>query len=166
VGYGAIAKRLAELLAPFGLRLIGFRRYPRREEPIEVHPVAEVDGWLSRADWVIDTLPATNDTAGFFDRARFSAMKPGAVFINIGRGTTVDQAALRAALRGHLRAAYLDVTSPEPLPPEDSLWFEPSCFITPHVAGGHEDEYDHLVALFLSNLDRFLRGQPLTGRVY
>ena len=165
-GYGAIAKRLAELLAPFGLHLVGFRRRPRGDEPIEVLPVAELFDWLPRADWVIDILPAASDTAGFFDGARFAAMKPGAIFINIGRGATVDQHALLAALRGHLRAAYLDVTSPEPLPPEHPLWSTPNCFITPHVAGGHGDEYDRLVALFLANLDRYLRGLPLAGRVY
>jgi phosphoglycerate dehydrogenase-like enzyme len=166
VGYGAIAKWLAELLAPFGLRVVGFRRRPRGDEPTRVRPVAELDDWLPRADWVIDILPAASDTAGFFDGARFSAMKPGAAFMNIGRGSTVDQSALHAALRGHLRAAYLDVTTPEPLPPEHPLWSAPNCIITPHVAGGHGDEYDRLVALFLANLDRFVRGQSLTGRVY
>jgi phosphoglycerate dehydrogenase-like enzyme len=166
VGYGAIAKRLAELLAPFGLHLVGFRRRPRGDESIEVHAIAELAGWLPRADWVIDILPAAGDTAAFFDGPRFAAMKPGAIFINIGRGATVDQTSLLAALRGHLRAAYLDVTVPEPLPPEHPLWTQPNCIITPHVAGGHEDENDRLVALFLSNLDRFVRGQALAGRVY
>jgi len=166
VGYGAIAKRLAELLAPFGLNLIGFRRRPRGDEPMAVHPVTELPQWLPRADWVIDILPAAIDTAGFFDGAKLGAMKPGASFINIGRGTTVDQAALLAVLRGPLRAAYLDVTVPEPLPPEHPLWSTPNCFITPHVAGGHEDENDRLVALFLANLARYQRGQPLMGRVY
>jgi len=166
VGYGAIAKRLAELLAPFGLRLVGFRRRPRGDEPIDVHAMAELSKWLPRADWVIDILPAAGDTAGFFDSTRFAAMKPGAMFINIGRGATVDQSALLAALRGNLRAAYLDVTIPEPLPPEHPLWTQPNCIITPHVAGGHEDENDRLVALFLDNLDRFVRGQALAGRVY
>ena len=166
VGYGAIAKRLAELLSPFGLRLVGFRRRPRGDEPIEVRPVVELGEWLSSADCVVDILPAATETAGFFDEAKFTAMKPGATFIKIGRGAKVDEAALLAALRDRLGAAYLDVTSIEPLPPEHPLWSAPNCFITPHVAGGHGDEYSRLVALFLENLDRFLRGQPLVGRVY
>ena len=166
VGYGAIAKRLAELLSPFGLHVIGFRRRPRGDEPMTVYRVAELSHWLPRADWVIDILPAAIDTVGFFDGAKFAAMKPGASFINIGRGTTVDQAALLAALRTPLRAAYLDVTVPEPLPPEHPLWSTLNCIITPHMAGGHEDEDDRLVALFLTNLDRYQRGQPLAGRVY
>ena len=166
VGYGAIAKRLAELLGPFGVHVIGFRRHPRGDEPIDVRPVGELDVWLPRADVVIDILPAAPDTVGFFANARFAAMRPGAIFINIGRGTTVDQDALVAALRSHLRAAYLDVTTPEPLPPEHPLWTAPRCHITPHVAGGHGDEYERLVALFLDNFQRFVQGQPLRGRIY
>jgi phosphoglycerate dehydrogenase-like enzyme len=117
---------------------------------IEVHAMADLGDWLPRADWVIDILPAASDTAGFFDGARFAAMKPGSIFINIGRGATVDQTALLAALRGHLRAAYLDVTTPEPLPPEHPLWTAPNCILTPHVAGGHEDENDRL---WLTSMD-------------
>ena len=166
VGYGAIAKRLAELLGPFGLHVIGFRRHPRGDEPIDVKPVGELDACLPRADVVIDLLPAAPDTVGFFGPTKFSAMKPGAIFINIGRGTTVDQDALIAALRSHLRAAYLDVTTPEPLPHAHPLWTAPRCHITPHVAGGHSDEYERLVILFLDNFQRFLQAQPLRGRIY
>ncbi len=166
VGYGAIARRLAELLAPFGVAVLGFRRRPRGDEPIRVLPVAELDRWLPGADFVVDILPAAADTVEFFGPARFALMKPGATFVNIGRGATVDQEALAAALRGRLGAAYLDVTTPEPLPPGHPLWDQPNCFITPHVAGGHGDEYDRLVAHFLDNLGRFLGGHPLAGRVY
>ena len=166
VGYGAIAARLAELLAPFGMKLVGFRRTPRGDETVEVHPVKDLSAWLPTADFVIDMLPAHSDTVDFFAAKRFAEMKPGAIFINIGRGASVDQAALLAALRGDLRAAYLDVVTPEPLPPEHPLWTQRGCTITPHVAGGHGDEYDRLVTLFLGNFRRFLHGQPLLGRVY
>jgi phosphoglycerate dehydrogenase-like enzyme len=166
VGYGAIAKRLAELLGPFGVRVIGFRRHPRGDEPIDVRSVGELDAWLPRADVVVDILPAAPDTVGFFTHARFAAMRPGAIFLNIGRGATVNQDALVEALRSHLRAAYLDVTTPEPLPPEHPLWTAPRCHITPHVAGGHGDEYERLVALFLDNFQRFEQAQPLRGRIY
>jgi phosphoglycerate dehydrogenase-like enzyme len=166
VGYGAIAVRLAELLAPFGMKRVGFRRKPRGDEAIEVHPVDQLPAWLPSGDFVIDLLPAHSDTVEFFDARKFALMKPGATFINMGRGATVEQSALLAALRGELRAAYLDVMTPEPLSPQHPLWTEPRCFITPHVGGGHADEYDRLVALFLANFQRFLHGQPLTGRVY
>ena len=137
VGFGSIGARLAELLVPFGVRVVAFRRRPRGDEPVATRPVTDLPAWLPRADFVIDLLPAAVDTADFFDAAKFAAMKPEAVFINIGRGTTVEQDALLDALRGKLRAAYLDVTLPEPLPPEHPLWSEPKCVITPHVAGGH-----------------------------
>lgn len=166
VGYGAIAARLAELLTPFRMKVVGFRRTTRGDEAIEVHPVNELVSWLPRADFVVNLLPAHSDTVEFFDTIKFAAMKPGAVFINMGRGGTVEQSALLAALRGDLRAAYLDVMSPEPLPPEHPLWTQKNCHITPHVGGGHGDEYDRLVKHFLANFQRFLHGQPLSGRVY
>src|SRR5205823_8220723 len=88
---------------------------------------------LHKADHVIDALPEADQTRGFFDERLFSQMKRGAIFYNIGRGATVDQTALQTALESnHLAAAYLDVTTPEPLPPEHPLWRVPNCFITPH----------------------------------
>lgn len=166
VGYGSIAARLAELLAPLRVKLVGFRRTPRGDEAIEVHPVDKLMTWLPHGDFVVNLLPAHSDTVEFFDTIKFAAMKPGAVFINLGRGATVEQSALLAALRGELRAAYLDVMSPEPLPPTHPLWTQRNCYITPHVGGGHGDEYDRLVQHFLANFQRFVHGQALSGRVY
>jgi phosphoglycerate dehydrogenase-like enzyme len=166
VGYGAIARRLAQLLAPFGLDVVGVRREPRGDESIPIVPVAQIDQLLGRAHHVIDMLPANGESNRFFDRARLGAIRRGAVFYNIGRGTTVDQDALVDALRaGQLRAAYLDVTDPEPLPPEHPLWAEPGCTITPHAAGGHHDEKARIVRHFLANFARHLAGQPLLDRV-
>jgi phosphoglycerate dehydrogenase-like enzyme len=82
------------------------------------------------------------------DAQRFAAMKPGARFYNIGRGSTVEQGALLRVLEsGTLALAYLDVTDPEPLPPEHPLWTAPNCFITPHTAVGHKGEFDAGAAL-------------------
>ena len=98
---------------------------------------AEAARALGEADVVVDLLPGGAGTHRAFDAARLASLKPGAVFINIGRGSTVDQDALAAALAGgRLGAAYLDVTEPEPLPPDHALWSTPRCFITPHTAGG------------------------------
>ena len=117
------------------------------------------------ADHVVNALPAGGNTDRFFDAHRFARMKRGVRFYNVGRGTTVDQAALLQALRsGHVAAAYLDVTNPEPPPPDDPIWREPGCYITPHSAGGHDNEPDRLVEHFLSNLERFVRGEPLLDR--
>ena len=167
VGYGAIGKRLAELLAPLHMKVVAYRRKRRGDEAIPVISAPELDRILANeADHIVNILPDSEETRHFFDTARFSAMKPGAIFYNIGRGTTVDQAALQNALRsGRLKAAWLDVTDPEPLPDSHALWAEPNCHITPHTAGGHTDEAGTLVRHFLRNLDRFVRGEPLVDRV-
>jgi phosphoglycerate dehydrogenase-like enzyme len=167
IGYGAIGKRLAELLRPFNVRVLAFRRKPRGDEGIPMVNAGELNDALAKeADHVVNILPDSAETRQFFDAARFNAIKPGAIFYNIGRGTTVDQEALLAALRfGQVGAAWLDVTDPEPLPDDHPLWAEPNCFITPHIAGGHTGETIALVRHFLGNLDRFVRGEPLLDQV-
>jgi phosphoglycerate dehydrogenase-like enzyme len=96
----------------------------------------------------------------------FEQFRPGAAFYNIGRGSTVDQAALGDALStGRVRAAYLDVTDPEPLPAEHPLWRAPGCIITPHSAGGHAGEAGRLIGHFAGNLLRFSSGAALSDRV-
>jgi phosphoglycerate dehydrogenase-like enzyme len=166
VGFGAIARRLAELLAPFSVEVVGVRRNPRGDEGLPMVRLAEVERLLARSHHVVDILPANDETYRFFDRARFGAMRAGAVFYNIGRGSTVDQEALLDGLgTDRLRAAYLDVTDPEPPPPAHPLWSVPNCVITPHAAGGHADEPERLVEHFLTNLARFQRDEALLDRV-
>ena len=121
---------------------------------------------LGAADHVVDILPGGPETTQFFDATLLGQLKPGAVFYNIGRGSTVDQMALCSALEaGRLRAAYIDVTDPEPLPAEHPLWRAPRCTITPHSAGGHAEEEARLVAHLLRNLERFAAGSALLDRV-
>jgi phosphoglycerate dehydrogenase-like enzyme len=167
IGYGAIGKRLTELLKPFHVRVIAFRRKPRGDEGIPMVNADELNDALAKeADHVVNILPDSAETRRFFDAKRFEVVKPGTTFYNIGRGTTVDQEALLAVLRsGRLGAAWLDVTDPEPLPDNHPLWAESNCFITPHIAGGHTGEAITLVRHFLGNLDRFVRGEPLLDRV-
>ena len=163
VGYGAIARRLAELLALFGMKVIGFRRTP--SEP-GVLPIAELDQWLPRADHVVNILPASDQTNGFFNADRFARLKPDANYYNIGRGSTNDESALEAALKQRqFAAAYIDAFDTEPLPPEHPLWTTPNCHITTHTGGGHSDEYERHVETFLENLRRFLAGEPLIDRI-
>lgn len=165
-GYGAIAARLTELLAPYHMRVVGVRRNVRGDEPIEMVAEAEADQMLPQADHVINMLPESPASLVYFGADRFRRMKRGARFYNIGRGPTVDQPALIAALTsGQLDAAYLDVTDPEPLPPEHPLWSAPNCFICPHTGGGHREESVRLVRHFLANLAAFESGEPLVDRV-
>jgi phosphoglycerate dehydrogenase-like enzyme len=166
LGYGAIIRRLADLLAPFKMNLIAVRRKKTGDEPIKVITEAELDAHLPHADHVVSALPANAGTEKFVNAARLAAMKRGAVFYNVGRGSTVDQDALLEALTsGHLAAAYLDVTTPEPLPPSHPLWAAPNCHITPHTAGGHVDEKERLVRHFADNLRCFLASEPLNDRI-
>jgi phosphoglycerate dehydrogenase-like enzyme len=167
-GLGSIASRLVTLLRPFEVSIVGLRRRVSGDEPVPTHAwgSAEAARALAAADTVIDVLPGNASTRHAFDAARLAGLKPGAVFINIGRGSTVDQDALRVALEaGRLGAAYLDVTEPEPLPPEHPLWTTSGCHVTPHAAGGHADEGERLVRHFLENLGRFMSGQPLLDAV-
>lgn len=166
VGYGAIGKRLTELLAPFAMLVMAHRRRVRGDEGVRVVDTNDLQESLKQADHVVNILPDSLQTQHFFDAERFARMKPGSVFYNIGRGATVDQDALLQALRsGHLQAAWLDVTDPEPLADDHPLLTQPNCFITPHVAGGHHHEAVTFVRHFLSNLGRFERGEPLRDRV-
>lgn len=165
VGFGSIALRLVELLAPLGPRVLGVRRNPTGREPVPTIRIAELAERLPELDHVVNILPGGAETRRFFDARLFERMQYGTVFYNIGRGSTVDQDALVAALRDRVRAAYLDVTDPEPLPPEHPLWSAPNCFITPHSAGGTYDEDTRLERHFIDNLARYVNGEPLIDRV-
>ncbi len=166
VGFGAIALRLSALLAPFEMKLIGVRRQLGGDEPIAMIALEQLDDYLPLADHVVNLLPSNASTAKLMDARRFGLMKPGARFYNIGRGTTVDQDALLDVLNsGRLGAAYLDVTDPEPLPPEHPLWTAPNCYITPHTAGGDAREPWRLIEHFLANLKRFTAGEALLNQV-
>jgi phosphoglycerate dehydrogenase-like enzyme len=166
LGYGAIGRRVVELLRPFDIRVVAYRRKARGDETIPVITEDQLPGALARADHVLNILPESDETRHFFHRKRFASLKPGAVFYNIGRGATVDQDSLLEVLNsGRLEAAWLDVTDPEPLPEIHPLRGAPNCYITPHIAGGHTGEPKTLVQHFLKNLDRYVRGEPLLNRI-
>jgi phosphoglycerate dehydrogenase-like enzyme len=165
LGLGAIARRLLELLAPMKVNAIAVRRTVCGREPIPTFPYTKLRELIPQADHIVNLLPANPTTERLFDADCVAAMRHTALFYNIGRGTTVDQIALQAALEtGRIGGAYLDVTDPEPLPPDHPLWRLPNCCISPHSAGGHSDEFERLVRHFLANLRRFERSEPLLDR--
>jgi phosphoglycerate dehydrogenase-like enzyme len=167
LGYGSIGRRVAELLGPLKMEITAVRRKVRGDEAVRVRPIEELSALLPGADHVINILPGGAATEKFFGAQKFAMMKKGAIFYNVGRGTTVDQAALRQALlKGQVAAAYLDVTDPEPLAAGDPLWTTANCFITPHTAGGAADEFDRVVRHFLENLARYAAGSELRDRVF
>ncbi|MDQ8198102.1 D-2-hydroxyacid dehydrogenase [Pelagicoccus enzymogenes] len=166
LGFGAIGRRLAELLAPFEMQLTAYRRTPRGDEGMPVVSESELPAALAAADHVVNILPDSEATKHFFNAERFAQLKPSSVFYNIGRGTTVDQDALVEALKNQqLREAWLDVTDPEPLPLDHPLRQQSNCFITPHTAGGFAGEAEACVDHFLKNLARFEKGETLENRV-
>jgi phosphoglycerate dehydrogenase-like enzyme len=167
LGFGAIARRLVELLRPLEMNIIAVRREIRGDESIKVMQTSRVDELLPLADHVVNILPANEDTNNFLSADRLANLKHGAIVYNIGRGTTLDQNALMRGLGcGRIAAAYLDVTQPEPLPPDHPLWQTPNCFITPHIGGGHDDEKERQVKHFLDNLRRFEMGESLRNLVW
>jgi len=166
LGFGTIAARLVEMLAPFKMKITVMRRQPRGNETISTVTKENLDGPLATADHVVNILPDNSDSIRFITKARLEQMKQGAIFYNIGRGRTVDQDALAESLRAnHLAAAWLDVTDPEPLPEGHPLLALPNCFITPHTAGGHHKEAETLVRHFLGNFQRFVQHKPLSNRI-
>jgi phosphoglycerate dehydrogenase-like enzyme len=166
VGYGAIGQILASLLAPFTPHITAFRRSPRGHEPIHTLPYSALDPLLPTFDHLVSILPGGPETTDFFSAPRFAAMKPTAAFYNIGRGTTVHQPSLATALRSsQISAAWLDVTTPEPLPPNHELWHLPNCHITPHTAGGFTAERDTQIDNFITQLTRYTSNQPLQDRI-
>lgn len=166
LGFGAIGRRLVELLRPLRMNLMAVRRDVKGDEPIHVVDVSQVDELLPVADHVVNILPANERTKNFLNAARLGSLKRGAIVYNIGRGVTLDQEVLKRELdSGRLGAAYLDVTDPEPLPPDHPLWTTRNCYITPHSGGGHSNEKERQVKHFLANLRRFEQREELVNLV-
>ena len=163
LGYGAIGQLIDARLAAFEVEVVKVRRTPG---PGTLGP----EEWRARLgdfDWVILAVPATPDTDAMIGAAELAAMKPSAVLINIARGAVVDQEALIAALaEKRLAAAFLDVTTPEPLPADDPLWNLPNAHVTMHLSGRAQDKmFARSVERFLANLDLWHRGEPVEPQV-
>jgi phosphoglycerate dehydrogenase-like enzyme len=164
VGYGEIGRAVGDRLRALGVRVTGVRRQPS-EEPDITGP----DEWrdrLAEFDWVLTTAALTPHTRHMFGAQEFAQMCSTAWFVNVARGGLVDHAALAIALAsGRPCGAYLDVTEPEPLPSDHPLWGMPNVFITGHSAGRSPRSRERYVSLFLDNLARFQRGEPLLNVV-
>ena len=164
IGVGGIGGATAQHCAHFGMRVIGIdpRVVERPAGVDELYPPEELDDHLGRSDFVIITAPQTPGTQGLMDAARFRRMKPTAVLINIGRGTTVKLDDLTEALcEGIIGGAALDVFEIEPLPPDHPLWQAPNFLMTPHLAGRGPYLEERRLDLLLENCGRMARGDEL-----
>ncbi|MHB1021777.1 MAG: 2-hydroxyacid dehydrogenase [Acidobacteriaceae bacterium] len=161
VGYGAIGAAVEARLQGFGVQIVRVARSVREG----VHAIAEVSTLLPTADVIVLIVPLTTETRGMVTAEVIAKMKPGALLVNAARGPVVVTDALVAALEeGRIRAA-VDVTDPEPLPPEHPLWSAPNCLITPHVAASTTGFLERAYALASAQVHRYVKGEPLENVV-
>jgi phosphoglycerate dehydrogenase-like enzyme len=168
VGLGGIGTEVAKRANGFGMRVTATRASaaPRPEFVDYVGGPAELAKLAGDADVVVNCTPLVPSTEGLFDARFFDAMKPGGIFINVGRGRSVVQADLVAALQdGRLAGAGLDVTDPEPLPASDPLWKLPNVIITPHMSASSDRVFERVFLLARENLRRYVAGEPLLSVV-
>ena len=167
LGVGSIGAHLAAAVKPFGVRLLGYTLHSEDCPAVDrYYHGADLHVFAAACDYLVCTLPNTPQTYHLIDAALLAAMQPHAVLINVGRGATVDERALVAALEsGSLGGAVLDVFEQEPLPPDHPLWRQENVIVTPHLAGHIEHHFDNVVELFAENLRRYRAGEPLLNLV-
>jgi len=183
IGYGSIGRELARIASgAFGMTVLACKRDPAQRVdtgyalpgtgdpsgsiPAAWYSPADLRTLLARSDVVVNCAPLTPATRGMIGPRELEAMKPGAFFINVGRGASVDEAALAAALReGRLGGAAVDVFAQEPPPRGHPLYALESVIVSPHVSGFLPSYDDKCVELFAENLRRFLDRQPLLNLV-
>jgi phosphoglycerate dehydrogenase-like enzyme len=167
ISLGHTGRELARLAGCFGMRVIGTKRNIEGVNLVSLgaerlYPWTDLKPMLSQADFVVLCVPHTSETTALIGEEELAAMKNGSMLINVARGVIVDQTALISALQsGHLGAAALDVTTPEPLPADSPLWDMPNVLISPHSASTVDAENEKLTNLFCENLRNYLDGKSL-----
>ena len=168
VGVGAMGLAAAKRARQLDMRVIGVRRSGRpRRDVEEMYDLTSLDRVLTRADFLLLTIPLTPETEGLIGRRELDLLKPDACLINMSRAGVVDYGALVGKLtRGELKGALLDVFDPEPLSAQSPLWRTANLVLTPHVGSDDNDRYmPKTLDLIFNNIDRYLRGRPLRNRV-
>jgi D-3-phosphoglycerate dehydrogenase len=164
VGFGGVGRRLAQLLQPWKTRILATDMFPV-DRPAYVKALWPADclgDLLAQSDIVVLSLPLNASTRGIIGAPALAQMKRGALLANMARGPLVVERDLVAALAsGQLAGAVMDVTDPEPLPPESKLWEMPNVIITPHVGGQSASRIDDMTRMFCENLRRWRSGRPL-----
>ena len=170
LGTGDIGQEAAVRLRAFApARLSGVNRGGRNPSGLfdTIVPISQIESILPGSDILILSLPGTAETDGLLDAKRLSLLPDGALVVNVGRGTVIDQLALERELRAGRLYAALDVFEREPIPADASLWDCPNLLITPHAAGGMSLPHtrERIVSLFLRDFDNYCAGRPLEKRV-
>ncbi len=162
-GFGSIGQTLAPVLSALGANVRGVAQTAGERSGFETITDAELPAALAETDLLVMVLPATEATHHALNAKRLAQLNPDAFVVNVGRGSTVEETALTAALSsGHLAGAALDVTEVEPLPPESPLWDAPRLLLTPHAAGGRPVGADELIS---ANVAALHEGNPLRNVV-
>jgi phosphoglycerate dehydrogenase-like enzyme len=169
IGIGSIGLAVAERAQAFGMRITGVRRRPGSGAPSYIERVLGADRLndaLDGADVVVIAAPSVPATARLLGAEQFARVNRGAILVNVGRAQIVDTAAMISALEhGQLGGAVLDVFDREPLDPSSPLWSMPNVIVTPHSAGFRATHWADVVDLFVANVRRFQRGEPLRNVV-
>jgi phosphoglycerate dehydrogenase-like enzyme len=161
VGIGVSGIAIGEALTAFGMKVIGVTRTPRDIPGFaSVMHTDRLTEAIGRVDFVINVLPANPENLNLFTAKVFAAMKPTGFFVNVGRGETVDEAALIEALRDkRIAGAALDVFRSRPLPPDSPLWDMPNVVITPQIGGFVAEYEDYVMPILIDNMRLFLAGR-------
>ncbi|AFZ73628.1 D-2-hydroxyacid dehydrogenase [Natronobacterium gregoryi] len=169
VGLGSIGQAIAQRLEGFEVETIGVRYTPEKGGPTDEVVGLEtgtIHDAFARSEYVVLACPLTDETRRLVDGEAFATLPPEAVLVNVARGGIVDTDALVDALqRNAIRGAALDVTDPEPLPPEHPLWDLGNCFITPHTGGHTPNHWDRLADVVAHNVEALEHGGDLENVV-
>jgi phosphoglycerate dehydrogenase-like enzyme len=167
LGLGKTGQAVARVAQALGMEVVGLRARPAPTPHVDrVEPIERLEAVLAVADFVVVCLPLTPATRGLLGDSAFQTMKPGAVLVDVSRGTIVQQAALVGALiSGRLKGAVLDVFESEPLLKDNPLWDLENVIVTPHCSSVYAGWERRSVEMFCDNLDRWKRGAPLQNVV-
>lgn len=163
IGHGPIGRDIARLLEALGLRVHKLRHRPQPgDAAVGIHGYAALRALAPEAHWLVIACPLTEATRYLVDAAVLRALPRGACIVNVGRGGVLDEQALLDALAdGQIAGAHLDVFEQEPLPPDSPFWDLPNVLVSPHNAGSSRQYGERCVRIFLDNLARWTRGEPL-----
>jgi len=167
IGMGQIGRVLASRAKAFEMTILGVKRsYEEIPFVDELFLSDKIDEVIRRSDYLVLLTPYSQETHNLMNADKFSLMKPTSIFINVSRGKCCDNNALYEALHSRkIAGALIDAYEPEPMPEQDPLWELENVIITPHMAAASPISFDHMIDLFIKNLDRFQSGQSMLTRV-